>query len=75
MMVVMKKDHTKEELQEVLDHLKENGLGAHMSVGVERTVIGVLGHIYPELAEEIEAFPGLRRPSPSPGPTSSPAAS
>jgi 3-deoxy-7-phosphoheptulonate synthase len=64
MMVVMKKDHTKEELQEVLDHLKENGLGAHMSVGVERTVIGVLGRIYPELAEEIEAFPGVEETIP-----------
>ncbi len=64
MMVVMKKDHTKQELQEVLDHLKENGLGAHMSVGVERTVIGVLGHIYPELAEEIEAFPGVEETIP-----------
>ena len=64
MMVVMKKDHTKEELQEVLDHLKENDLGAHMSVGVERTVIGVLGHIYPELAEEIEAFPGVEETIP-----------
>jgi 3-deoxy-7-phosphoheptulonate synthase len=64
MMVVMKKEHTKEELQEVLDHLKENGLGAHMSVGVERTVIGVLGHIYPELAEEIEAFPGVEETIP-----------
>jgi 3-deoxy-7-phosphoheptulonate synthase len=64
MMVVMKKDHTKQELQEVLDHLKENGLGAHMSVGVERTVIGILGHIYPELAEEIEAFPGVEETIP-----------
>jgi 3-deoxy-7-phosphoheptulonate synthase len=60
----MKKDHTKEELQEVLDHLKENGLGAHMSVGVERSVIGVLGRIYPELAEEIEAFPGVEETIP-----------
>jgi 3-deoxy-7-phosphoheptulonate synthase len=64
MMVVMKKEHTKEELQEVLDHLKENGLGAHLSVGVERTVIGVLGRIYPELAEEVEAFPGVEEAIP-----------
>jgi 3-deoxy-7-phosphoheptulonate synthase len=64
MMVVMKKNHTKEELQEVLDHLKDNGLGAHMSVGVERTVIGVLGSIYPELAEELEAFPGVEETVP-----------
>src|SRR4030042_6904593 len=64
MMVIMKKEHTKEELQEVLAHLKESGLGAHMSVGVERTVIGVLGHIYPELGEEIEAFPGVEETIP-----------
>ncbi len=64
MMVVMKKSHTKEELQEVLDHLKDNGLGAHMSVGTERTVIGVLGSIYPELAEELEAFPGVEETVP-----------
>jgi 3-deoxy-7-phosphoheptulonate synthase len=64
MMVVMKKEHTKEELQEVLDHLKESGLGAHLSVGVERTVIGVLGRIYPELAEEVEAFPGVEEAIP-----------
>ena len=64
MMVVMKKSHTKEELQEVLDHLKDNGLGAHMSVGIERTVIGVLGSIYPELAEELEAFPGVEETVP-----------
>jgi 3-deoxy-7-phosphoheptulonate synthase len=35
-----------------------------MSVGVERTVIGVLGRIYPELAEEIEAFPGVEETIP-----------
>ena len=64
MMVVMKKNHTKEELQEVLDHLKDNGLGAHMSVGIERTVIGVLGSIYPELAEELEGFPGVEETVP-----------
>jgi 3-deoxy-7-phosphoheptulonate synthase len=64
MMVVMKKEHTKEELQEVLDHLKESGLGAHLSVGVERTVIGVLGRIYPELAEEVEALPGVEEAIP-----------
>ena len=59
MMVVMKKDHTQQDLQAVLDHLQEEGLSAHMSMGVERTVIGVIGHIYPELADELRAFPGV----------------
>jgi 3-deoxy-7-phosphoheptulonate synthase len=59
MMVVMKKEHSQQDLQAVLDHLREAGLSAHMSMGVERTVVGVIGHIYPELAEELRAFPGV----------------
>ncbi len=59
MMVVMKKEHSQQELEAVLDHLQERGLAAHTSQGVERTVIGVIGHIYPELSEEIRAFPGV----------------
>lgn len=59
MMVVMKKEHSQRELEAVLDHLQERGLAAHTSQGVERTVIGVIGHIYPELSEELRAFPGV----------------
>jgi 3-deoxy-7-phosphoheptulonate synthase len=64
MMVVMKKEHSQEELRAVLNHLEEAGLGAQTSMGVERTVIGVLGHIYPELADEIEALPGVEEAVP-----------
>jgi 3-deoxy-7-phosphoheptulonate synthase len=59
MMVVMKKEHSQQELEAVLDHLKERGLSAHTSQGVERTVIGVIGHIYPELSDELRAYPGV----------------
>ncbi len=59
MMVVMKKEHSQQELEAVLGHLEERGLAAHTSQGVERTVIGVIGHIYPELSEELRAFPGV----------------
>jgi len=59
MMVVMKKDHSPQELQAVLDHLEEGGLSGHMIVGVERIVIGVVGRIYPELSDELRAFPGV----------------
>ena len=64
MMVVMKKDHTQKDLDEVLAYLKSKELGSHLSVGVERTVIGVLGHIYPELGEELEALPGVEETVP-----------
>jgi 3-deoxy-7-phosphoheptulonate synthase len=59
MMVVMKKEHSQQELQAVLDHLQEAGLAAHTSTGVERTVIGVIGHIYPELSDELRSLPGV----------------
>ncbi|MGD0115251.1 MAG: 3-deoxy-7-phosphoheptulonate synthase, partial [Dehalococcoidia bacterium] len=55
----MKKEHSQEDLRAVLDHLQERGLSAHTSIGVERTVIGVIGHIYPELSDELRAFPGV----------------
>ncbi|HUS81944.1 MAG TPA: 3-deoxy-7-phosphoheptulonate synthase, partial [Dehalococcoidia bacterium] len=59
MMVVMKKEHSQQELQAVLDHLQEAGLSAHMSTGVERTVIGVIGQIYPELSDELRGLSGV----------------
>jgi len=59
MMVVMKKDYSPQELQAVLDHLEEGGLSGHKIIGVERTVIGVVGQIYPELSDELRAFPGV----------------
>jgi 3-deoxy-7-phosphoheptulonate synthase len=59
MMVVMKKEHSQQDLQTVLDHLQEAGLSAQMSTGVERTVIGIIGHIYPELSDELRALPGV----------------
>jgi len=56
MMVVMKKDYSPQELQAVLDHLEEGGLSGHKIIGVERTVIGVVGQIYPELSDELRAL-------------------
>ncbi|MGD0116401.1 MAG: 3-deoxy-7-phosphoheptulonate synthase, partial [Dehalococcoidia bacterium] len=59
MMVVMKKGHSPQELQAVIDHLEEGGLSGHKIIGVERTVIGVVGQIYPELSDELRAFTGV----------------
>ena len=59
MMVVMKKDHSPQELQAVLDHLEGGGLSGHMIIGVERKVIGVVGQIYPELSDELRGLSGV----------------
>ncbi|MCH7586911.1 MAG: 3-deoxy-7-phosphoheptulonate synthase [Chloroflexi bacterium] len=45
MMIVMKANATKEDIQAVISRVKDSGLQAHLSQGVERTVIGVVGDI------------------------------
>jgi 3-deoxy-7-phosphoheptulonate synthase len=59
MMVIMKKGYTEEELTAILQRLEEIGLSGHTIVGVERTVVGVVGQVYPELADELETMPGV----------------
>lgn len=59
MMVIMKKGYTQEEFQAVLGRLEEVGLAGHPIVGKEKTVIGVVGQVYPELADDLETMPGV----------------
>jgi 3-deoxy-7-phosphoheptulonate synthase len=61
MMVIMKPGHTTEEFEAVMTRIRESGLDGHPIVGVERTVIGVVGldREHPELADDIEVMPGV----------------
>ena len=59
MIVIMKKGYSQREFDAVLRHLEEVGLKSHPSVGVERTIIGVVGHIYPELRDDLETLSGV----------------
>jgi 3-deoxy-7-phosphoheptulonate synthase len=61
MMVIMKPGHTREQFEDVMNRIREVGLEGHPIVGVERTVIGVVGmdRPYPELADDIEVMPGV----------------
>ena len=59
MIVVMGKDSTPENIEAVQRHLTERGLQAQLNQGVERTVIGVLGQVYPELQDELELMVGV----------------
>lgn len=60
MIVVMEQGCTEEKIEGVLGHLAERqGLEAHPSVGVERTIIGVIGQTTPELKNELESLPGV----------------
>ena len=61
MMVIMKPGHTAEQVEDVMRRIREDGLDGHPIVGVERTVIGVVGldRMHPELADDIEVMLGV----------------
>lgn len=59
MIVVMDANCGEQDLEAVQQHLDARGLKAHLSIGVERTVIGVIGQIYPELEDELGVMPGV----------------
>jgi 3-deoxy-7-phosphoheptulonate synthase len=60
MIVVMKPGATEMQVTEVLDRLKELNLSGQLSIGEERTVIGVVGSpIVPGLGAALGALPGV----------------
>ncbi len=59
MMIIMRKGYEQQEFDDVMRRLEEVGLTGHPIVGVERTVIAVVGHIYPELRDDMETMAGV----------------
>src|ERR1041384_2025188 len=71
MIVVMKATSSDKEIQHIMNFLTNHGLSGHLSAGVERTIIGVLGApgpsgapgstggINPSLGEALEGLPGV----------------
>ena len=59
MIVVMGKESTDADVENVVRRLRERGLNAQLNQGVERTVIGVLGEIYEELRDELVLMQGV----------------
>ena len=55
----MSKDSTQDNLDEVQRRIERRGLAASLSLGLERTVVGVLGAIPPDLKDEMELLPGV----------------
>ncbi|MDA1189655.1 MAG: 3-deoxy-7-phosphoheptulonate synthase [Chloroflexi bacterium] len=50
---------TEGQVNAVIKHLTDRGLKGNLSKGVERTVIGVIGPIAPELQNELEVMDGV----------------
>jgi 3-deoxy-7-phosphoheptulonate synthase len=59
MIVVMKLGSTDEEVAEVVKRIEASGLRAHLSQGVERTIVGVVGQTFPELRDMLEMIAGV----------------
>jgi 3-deoxy-7-phosphoheptulonate synthase len=61
MIVVMKTSSSHHEISKVTKRIEDAGLTAHISEGVEHTVIGVLGKVFPELRDALESLPGVEQ--------------
>ena len=59
MIVVMATNSTDGDLELVQRRIENKGLRAQISEGVERTVVGVLGTVTPDLKDEMELLPGV----------------
>jgi 3-deoxy-7-phosphoheptulonate synthase len=59
MIVVMKVGSTESDVGSVIKRIESAGLKTHVSQGVERTIIGVVGQIYPELQDMLEMLHGV----------------
>jgi 3-deoxy-7-phosphoheptulonate synthase len=63
MIVVMEAHAAREQINAVVKKIQDAGLGSHLSVGVERTIIGVVGdsHTKELLRQSLEAMPAVDR--------------
>jgi len=61
MMVVMKEGATEEQIEHVVEKIKSVGAEAHISKGVRKTVIGIIGDKEAVRAIPLEAFPGVEK--------------
>ncbi|MDP6605344.1 MAG: 3-deoxy-7-phosphoheptulonate synthase [Dehalococcoidia bacterium] len=59
MIVVMTTSHTDAERTAVFDRLKELNLQGQAITGIERSVIAVLGQVFPELRDELSTMDGV----------------
>jgi 3-deoxy-7-phosphoheptulonate synthase len=61
MMIIMRTDATKEEIKEIVARVEDYGLSAHISTGIERTIIGAIGDGRPMYKDQFLHMPGVDR--------------
>lgn len=61
MIIVLKSDATESQIKHILEKTEKLGLKAHISRGVERTIIGLIGPEDVLQVTPLEVFPGVER--------------
>ena len=61
MIIVLRPDATKKQIDHLIDKVKKLGLKPMVSRGVERTIIGVIGEEDVLRVQPLEAFPGVEK--------------
>lgn len=64
MIIVLRKDATEKQIEHILEKTKKLGLKAHVSRGVERTIIGLIGPEDVLRVTPLEVFPGVEEVMP-----------
>jgi len=59
MLIVMKPNSTPQQIENVINQIKEAGLAAHLSQGVETTLIGAIGETHDIPTERFEVLEAL----------------
>lgn len=64
MIIVLKPDVTEEQIAHIVSKVKELGLSAHLSKGMERSIIGAIGDEAVLASTPLDAFPGVEKVMP-----------
>ncbi|MFC1667371.1 3-deoxy-7-phosphoheptulonate synthase [Candidatus Omnitrophota bacterium] len=64
MIIVLRPDAKKEEIEHIIEKVKNLGLKTMVSKGIERTIIGVIGEEDILRVQPLEAFPGVEKVMP-----------
>lgn len=61
MIAILSNKISEERIQEIVQHIEKQGVTAHLSRGVDRTVIGIIGKASPVLAEQLRQLSGVEQ--------------
>ncbi|MEK3725025.1 3-deoxy-7-phosphoheptulonate synthase [Paenibacillus sp. FSL H8-0034] len=61
MIVIISNKTSEERIHEIVALIEKNDVQAHVSKGVDRTVIGIIGKAHPKLSEQIQQMSGVEQ--------------